>query len=73
VVHAEEMQDAVEHEDADFGVGRVMVGAGLGAGALEGDGYVAEGRGERNRPSVRTAGFAGKRIRSLDRPPYIVG
>ena len=42
MIHAEEMQHAVQHEDADFLLRRVPELAGLRAGAGEGDGDVAE-------------------------------
>jgi hypothetical protein len=42
MVVAEEVEEAVEHEDGDFGFGVVAEVAGLGGGAVDGDGEVAE-------------------------------
>jgi len=42
MIHAQQVQQAVQHEDLDLLPGVVAEGAGLGAGAGEGDGDVAE-------------------------------
>lgn len=42
VVVAEEVEEAVEEEDAEFGRGVVAVGGGLGGGAVPGNSYVAQ-------------------------------
>jgi len=41
VIHAQQVEDAVEHQDADFLLGRVAEFAGLGAGAGKGNGDIA--------------------------------
>jgi hypothetical protein len=41
VIHAQQVQDAVEHQDLDFLFRLVAEFAGLGAGAGERDGHVA--------------------------------
>ncbi len=45
VVVTEEVEEAVEEEDAEFGGGVVGVGGGLGGGAVPGDGDVAKEAG----------------------------
>jgi len=55
VIHAKEVEDAVKHQDADFGFGRVAVGAGLGASAGVRDGDVAESAERRRDRSLTVA------------------
>src|SRR5471030_1351178 len=42
VIHAQQVQDAVEHQDPDFLLGLVAEFAGLGAGARKRDGDIAK-------------------------------
>ena len=47
MVHAQQVQNAVQHQDAKLALGIVAELAGLGAGTVEGDGNVAEVVGRR--------------------------